>query len=398
MTTPSDRNEGSRPCRRPGAADDNVPVIVEAEVVSSYGTGLKSLWGGLMSGTAAIGKFDRFPTGQFSTRVAAIVPGLKARKERSLVNQMLTGLFNLPDVSIPEDACLYAASTVGEIDCLVQEVTDTLPASGASTPGHFLDSIAGITGITGNRMMISAACASSTSAIAMAAAAIRNGETDCALVVAADAVTEFVFAGFAALMALDPKGARPFDREREGLSLGEAAGYILIMSRKRALQEQRGYLAGISGWGMSNDANHLTGPSRSGEGLSRAIRIALGKADVVPGDVDGICAHGTGTVYNDAMEMRSFQDVFSNRRLPVFSIKGGIGHTLAAAGLVEVAVIIKALEAGALPGTIGLTSPDPLAEGFVSPQKAVLKADTILTTNSGFGGINAALVIRKAKV
>jgi len=140
-------------------------------------------------------------------------------------------------------------------------------------------------------------------------------------VVACDSITEFIFSGFSSLMALDSEPARPFDKNRAGLNVGEAAAYALLMS-KHGRHGEPSCSRDNSGLGLSDDANHMTGPSRESEGLILAVSKALTSAGIGPDDVGCISAHGTGTVYNDAMEMRAFHAVFQQRERPVYSLKG----------------------------------------------------------------------------
>ena len=152
-------------------------------------------------------------------------------------------------------------------------------------------------------------------------------------------------------------------------------------------------LARLTGWGIANDANHITGPARDGSGLILAIRSALDQADLAPETIDAFCAHGTATVYNDAMELTALESEFGDRRFPLFSIKGAIGHTLGAAGGIEVAVCLRALETKTVPPTVGVRNPEPRAVGRVSAKTQAFAGQRILTTNSGFGGVNAALIL-----
>ena len=223
---------------------------------------------------------------------------------------------------------------------------------------------------------------------------IRNGHTDCVLLVACDGVTEFIFSGFSSLMALDKQPARPFDRNRAGLNVGEAAAYALMMSEERALREDRPVLGTIAGWGLSDDANHMTGPSRESEGLILAVTKALSSAGIDQGAIGFIAAHGTGTVYNDQMEMRAFRAVFQNKERPVYSLKGGIGHTMGAAGLVEMIIAHRALREGIVPPTVNLVEPDEDARGWASDRQHPVGTHTLaLMTNAGFSGVNTALVL-----
>jgi 3-oxoacyl-(acyl-carrier-protein) synthase len=251
-----------------------------------------------------------------------------------------------------------------------------------------------LTGVRGGGMVVSAACTSSAAAVAHGAALIRNGSADSVLIVACDGVTEFIYSGFSSLMALDKEPARPFDRNRAGLSVGEAAAYALLMSSSRAERENRRSLGEIAGWGLSDDANHMTGPSRESEGLILAIRKALLAAGVGLGDIGFIAAHGTGTVYNDAMEMRAFRALFRENNLPAYSLKGGIGHTMGAAGLVETVIALQALRNNIVPPTVNLKEPDDDAAGWVSSgTQPIARGKTALVTNAGFSGVNTALVV-----
>jgi 3-oxoacyl-[acyl-carrier-protein] synthase II len=165
------------------------------------------------------------------------------------------------------------------------------------------------------------------------------------------------------------------------------------MNADRAGREDRKRLGTILGWGITNDATHITAPSKSGRGLVQAVDQALKTAKRNPEDIAAISAHGTGTVYNDLMELNAFSQVFGERKVPMYSIKGAIGHTLGAAGAIEVILGLKALASRIIPPTVGFAKPEYGAEGQVSPQAQPVSGDYLLTTNSGFGGVNAALVL-----
>lgn len=244
---------------------------------------------------------------------------------------------------------------------------------------------------------VSAACVSGLIALQQGARLIQGGDADAALVVGVDHLSAFVVAGFSALKALDPEGCRPFDRDRRGLSPGEA-GAAIILTRARASAPAPGSVC-LAGWGSSNDANHMTGPSRDGSGLAGAIQAALKRADVRADEVDYINAHGTGTPYNDAMESMALRTVFGANCPPMSASKGMLGHTLGAAGVVETIVCIIAMQRGILPGTPRLSEP---AEGTPAsllrePKLKVAKPPRyVLKLNTGFGGINGAVLLARA--
>jgi 3-oxoacyl-[acyl-carrier-protein] synthase II len=369
------------------------PVVVAADMITALGPDADSTWSALLAGRSALAPSDRihFPAGAARAPlglVAGVAP------DRPAVIQMLEPLLARMRPAIPADAFVLLATTTGEIELLEAAVLGGADAASdtGSDPGRLLKTVCEMCGTAGDGLVVSAACASATVALAHGASLIRSGKRDAVLIVACDAVSEFVYAGFSTLNALDPSGARPFDKDRRGLCLGEAAAAVLLMSGTRARSEGRPVLGGVAGWAMSNDATHATRPDAGGAQLARAARTAIGHAGIGPGQVAFISAHGTGTRHNDAMEMAAFRGIFGPR--PVFSIKGGIGHTLGAAGLVEAIVSLRALAGGVVPPSAGLCQPDDDAAGWVSAKPVSIPgARFALATNSGFGGINAALVL-----
>jgi 3-oxoacyl-[acyl-carrier-protein] synthase II len=370
-------------------------VAVACDLVSPYGWGVDACWQGLLSGRTAIRRFERFSGESFPTEKAGFVEGLDPDRGESLVMQMVKPLIEKSASLIPADALLLLATTNGEIDILERSVLSGAPDAAGSRPECLSGKVGELCGLGDRGIVVCAACASSSAAIAQGASMIRDGDRDCVLVVGCDNVSEFVAAGFASLMALDEDMAHPFDRRRKGLSLGEAAAFVLLMSDSRATREGRPVLAEIAGWGLTSDAHHITGPARDGSGLALALHKALDSAEMCPEAVGSISAHGTGTVYNDSMEMRAFKSVFLGRRLPTYSVKGGIGHTMGTAGLVDVIVAIKALLEERVPPTVNLREVDDEAAGWAFPEARRCDSAVTVSTNSGFGGINCALLLRR---
>ena len=375
---------------------ENKVCVVASDIVTSYGRGVDACWQGLLSNRSSIRPCHRFRVeGTFQSQNAASIPGLEAKQGESLVWQMLKPLLNDALAQIPKDAALFLATTTGEIDYLENAVLENSGGAERSCPEFLLKKIKALIGVSGAGMVVSAACSSASAAIAQGSAAIRSGKEGCVLIVACDCVSEFVFSGFSSLMALDPDSAKPFDKNRAGLSLGEAAGIILLMSQGRAKKEGRTILGEIAGWAVEGDANHMTGPVRDGNGLSRAIQEALAKAGVSHDDVGCISSHGTGTLYNDSMEMKAYQSVFLDHPIPLYSIKGAVGHTMGAAGLIETVIALQTLQERIIPPVVGTRDIDSEAKDWVTLEKTVLGKDVVLVNNSGFGGINAALIIKR---
>lgn len=372
-------------------------VLVGQGLVSAYGAGVERCADGLLAGRRAYrtGAGRGWPAALEQLPAGFAPRGGRADGE-SPFHGLLEDLF--AGVSVPADAALFVATTIGAVDRLEKSVL-----AGAEPPET--ESLSAIPAWLAARLgleaaraqVVSSACASSTAALALAASAIRRGEIDCALVVGADAVSEFVLSGFSALMAVDPGGARPFGEDRKGVTLGEAAAFALLTSRARAERENRPCLGALGGWGLTCDANHLTGPSRDGAPLAEAVRAALALAGCPPEKTTAICAHGTGTLYNDRMEMLAFQRVFGDSPLPTFSVKGGTGHVLGAAGVAETLLALEFLRRGTVPPTVGAGRISEEAAGWVAGEARTIDSSGVLvTTNSGFGGVNAALVVALA--
>jgi 3-oxoacyl-[acyl-carrier-protein] synthase-1 len=218
---------------------------------------------------------------------------------------------------------------------------------------------------------------------------IQSGQYENAVVAGADVISKFVLSGFQSFQAISPLPCKPFDAARDGINLGEAAGTVIITSNKN-------YSSGIkvTGGSVSNDANHISGPSRTGEELNLAITKALNAAGLNAADIDFISAHGTATVYNDEMEAKAIA-MAGLQAAPVNSLKGYYGHTLGAAGLIESIISIQSLKENLVIPTrgfenLGVTQPVNVCSTLY---RSAL--NNCLKTASGFGGCNAAMVFSK---
>jgi len=256
-------------------------------------------------------------------------------------------------------------------------------------PERFANRVAEHLGIT-SATFVSSACASSNIAVAIAAEKLLSGRAKRAAVLGIDIVSEFVVSGFSALGALSPSGiARPFDANRDGLVVGEASCALLLEMGKPGSG-----IGTLEGWGAASDANHVTGPSRDGDGLAAALEKAISMAETDASDIGAILAHGTGTPYNDAMEIKAFSRVFPSP-VNTFSVKGALGHTMGAAGALETALALEALRGNRVPPTVGLRTPDADAAPWVSSEPAETAAEKIVNANSGFGGVNSVLILSR---
>lgn len=250
-------------------------------------------------------------------------------------------------------------------------------------------------GLIGDYLVISDACASGTNAIGNAYRRISHGEFDMAICGGYDTMSEFTFSGFNSLMAVTPTVCRPFDRDRDGLVLGEAAGIMVLEALDFAKQRGARILCEIAGYGCSSDAYHMTGPDTSGRYAAEAIYKAWHEAGLV--EIDYINAHGTATRYNDLMEARAINIVFNEKakKIPVSSIKPLIGHTLGAAGAIEAIVSVLSILYNQIPPNINLKNPDPECPINVVNQPQHKEVKTSMSNSFGFGGANASIVFRE---
>ena len=366
--------------------------ICEADILTAYGQGLDPLWEGIFSGKTAVKEVRRFSTEHYPSKIAALMPEEFCNPDLPLIRQWMT-LLAKNSRAIPSSADWIFASSKGEIDVFEKQMrTEGDIPKGIRIP-ETLSELKKIWAFEKEGIFLTSACTSSMTAIAYATRMIRSGKREAMVVLTADAVTPFIFSGFSSLAALDPEPARPFDSGRRGLSLGESAGYMLLMKREKALKENRPILGIIQGWGCSDDANHVTGPSRDGSGLRWAIESALQTGDIRPAGIRSVKTHGTGTLYNDSMELKAFQSVFKQFTLPVYSIKGGTGHTLGACGLTEILFALRSSRTGLIPPALNVREIDPEATGWVTQMKRQVEPGPVLCVNSGFGGTNSAVIV-----
>lgn len=243
--------------------------------------------------------------------------------------------------------------------------------------------------------VISTACCSSNSALGLSLHWLRNDLCDAVLCGGVDVLQPFVVSGFRLLRAQSPEICRPFDIRRSGVNLGEAAACVVLEPERLARARGQKVLARLVGAGLSQDAHHMTAPDPQGRGALLAMQRALSDAKLPADAIDFVSSHGTGTPFNDQMEARAIKLLLGDhsRRVPVNSIKGSVGHTLGAAGVLEAVMATYVLRLHQIPPTVGLEQPDPSFDlDLVMGAARTQAVRCVLSTTSGFGGENAAVV------
>ena len=257
-------------------------------------------------------------------------------------------------------------------------------------------------GLGGPQYLHMSACAAGAAALACAASLIERGRARTVLCGGTDSmINPLGLGGMARLGATSPRAAsdacRPFDLHRDGLAMGEGAAMFVVEDAAAARDRGATALAAITGWGSTQDAYKATAPRPDGAAAVAAMQRALQRAGLVPGDLDYLNAHGTGTPLNDVAEAQAIAAVFGPPRLPVSSIKGAIGHAMAAAGALELAACVLALAQQRAPGTTGLRELDPLCAVVALPPGAhPLRLRRVLSNSFGFGGHNASVILEAA--
>jgi 3-oxoacyl-[acyl-carrier-protein] synthase II len=386
--------------------------ITGVGLLSGLGVDRETTWQRLLAGESAIREITLFDTAGFRTRLAAQVDdsllppaplrhlSRASRFALAVAAEALVDADLAPTAGAPW-AVVFGGGAAGLFEAegfLARRLARGPLARGAAAlvevsqdaPG---DRVGERLGLTGPRVTISTACSSSTVAVGLAGEMVRDGEVEVALAGGADALCRLTLAGFNSLRAVDGAPCRPFDRRRAGLNIGEGAAVLVIESAEHARRRGARALARVLGYGITNDAFHMTQPEE------RTVRAALADAGVGPDAVGYINAHGTATEQNDPAERAAYARVFGDRlaSLPLSTVKGALGHCLCGAGGIEAAVTTLALARGVLPPTAGFTEPDDgPALDVIAGAARPAQVEVALSCSFAFGGNSAAVVLGRA--
>ncbi|MDB4945273.1 MAG: 3-oxoacyl-[acyl-carrier-protein] synthase [Labilithrix sp.] len=398
-------------------------VVTGLGAISSLGGTAQETWQRVLRGERAFRDVSLFPADDYRVRLVAQVDGIPETGGEEYSRTSELGLRAareaLVDAGLADGASrprrvglVVGGSTAGMLETestlavIVSPEGDVDPAVRDEALSRMLthplsaptDRIAHELGPFSRVRSLSSACSSGANALLVGATWLELGLVDVVLCGAADALCRITLSGFNALGALDPDGARPFDRRRHGLTLGEGAGFLVLERADGAARRGKDAICTLLGWAARAEAHHITNPEPSGEAPVRAMRAAIARAGLTPADIDYVNAHGTGTPLNEPMEARALGRLFGADlpRVPVSSQKGQIGHTLAASGAIEAAITALALATGTMPPTGGLDEPDPdlLLRHVRVAEAAPIRA--ALSSSFAFGGMDTALVLGKA--
>lgn len=406
-------------------------VVTGIGAITPIGIGVQGLWAGLQRETSAVRDITRFDPSPFRTHIAAEVGDfhptdhIEERKARRMDRfgqfSVAASRLALADADIDlrtvdrERAGVMMGTALGGVGMAERQHARYVEGGlRAVDPGLALMVFAGAAscnvaiefGVTGPNSSNGMSCASGTIAIGDGFRAIVRGDADLMLAGGAEApLAPLSFGAFAVIRAMstrndDPATAsRPFDAGRDGFVMGEGAAVLVLEERGRALARGARIYAEIAGFGLTNDAYHMTAPRPDGAQAVRAMRQALAEAHVAPGEVEYVNAHGSSTPLNDSTETGAIKQVFGEHaaRLAVSGTKGYYGHALGASGAIEAAICALASHRGWLPPTVNLRDPDPACDlDYLASGGRPAAPAHLLSNSFGFGGINAALVLRRA--
>lgn len=331
------------------------------------------------------------PKNNAFTRTALL--GLHAAKQ-ALLNA------NITDVNAYKTGFISSTSVGGmdKTEMHIKEYCSNKEAQKYINSHHAGDStqkMADAIGITGFVTTISTACSSAANAIMLGARLIKAGTLDRVIVGGVDPLSKFTINGFKTLMILSDSNCRPFDANRTGLNLGEAAAYLVLESQEIVDKENKKVLGYLAGYGNANDAFHQTASSQNGEGAYLAMQDALKKGHLVPSDISYINAHGTATANNDITESIAIRRVFGNTVPDFSSTKAFTGHTLAAAGAIEAVYAVLALQENVIFPNLNFKT--PIATTHLHPVTTVKRKEihNVLSNSFGFGGNCSTLIFSK---
>ena len=392
-------------------------VVTGIGIITAHGIGRKKNWAKTKSGVSSIKRIASFDSSkyrgktggeatEFSTTILNKLKGKRLdRASHLLIHTTREALADANIIDVVKDTpiLLSVGTTLGGMlsgEIFHKEVIKR--GINRARLSHVVDYLAHYQAINlfkelelkGDFLVFSNACASGTDAIGHAFNSIRYGDYDVAICGGYDTMSEFSFAGFNSLMAITPSLCMPFDKNREGLVLGEGAGILVLEEMEHAIRRNAHILGEIAGYGASSDACHMTSPEPSGKCAALAIQKAL--KDACYPEIDYINALGTGTKYNDMMETNAITMAFGSRakEIPVSSIKPMIGHLLGGAGAVEAIVSLLSIMDKTLIPNINYKTPDPECALNIVTEAMGCNIKTILSNSFGFGGSNASIIIK----
>ncbi len=404
-------------------------VVTGIGIVSPIGHGVRAFWDAALAGCVGTGPLTRFDASAFDSQVAAQADDFDAgdyldakvfrRTDRFAQFALVASKQALDDANFPLDAAghddvgVYIGSALGGL-AFAETQAEAYYETGARAVRPLLaisvfgaastSNVALAFGLRGPGVANANSCAAGAVAIGDAFRAVARGDVRAALAGGAEApLSPLIFGAFAVIKSMSTRNdepgraSRPFDRDRDGFVMSEGAAMLVLERYDDAVTRGARIYGEISGFGLTADGYHMTAPQPEGRNSSRAIRAALAEARVGTDEVEVVDAHGSSSLLNDATETTALKVALGERatRVPIVATKGQHGHALGASGAWEAALSLLMMHEGRIPGAVNLEHADPACDLDVVRDVRELAPRIVLSNSTGFGGINAALVLRK---
>ncbi|HOY32035.1 MAG TPA: beta-ketoacyl-[acyl-carrier-protein] synthase family protein [Bacteroidales bacterium] len=400
-------------------------VVTGMSMITSLGLDLQTNWENLKAGRSGVKKITLFDASTCQTQIAAelptefesLWPNYIKKRTADQMTRITKACFVCAKEAVNHSGINFTEMDKDRCGVVLGVVTtaNTSSEKGTTDQNLILKSMNNAMSawisleykLQGPNFTVSSACASSAYAIGLGYDMIRNGTADIVIVGGADSiVNKEEIDGFNSLYALSTenefpeKASKPFSKDRDGFVIGEGAGALILESERSATARNAGIYAEIAGYAISSEAYNIMAPMKDGEGIAHAMELALKNANVHASEIDYINAHGTSTTLNDKYETLAIKKVFGEQayKIPVSSSKSMTGHTIGAAGAIELIITIQTILNGMITPTINLNLPDPeLDLDYVPNQSRNQDVNCALSNSFAFGGHNAVLVVRKYK-
>jgi 3-oxoacyl-[acyl-carrier-protein] synthase II len=414
-------------------------VVTGLGMVTPLACGVEPTWQRLLAGKSGIGRIEKFEVSDLPCKIAGQIPRgdgsdgtfnadqwMEPKEQRKVDEFILFGMAAAKQALDDADwhpgeyedqitSGVLIGSGIGGIEgiaetALLLRERGPRRVSPFFIPGRIINLASGYVSIEhslkGPNSAVVTACSTGAHAIGDAGRLVALGDADVMVAGGTESpVNRLSLAGFAACRALSTgfndapeRGSRPYDRDRDGFVMGEGAGVVVLEEYEHAKRRGARIYGELTGYGLSGDAFHITAPAEDGDGALRCMRAAIRRADISPGDLDYINAHGTSTPLGDEIELKAVEKLVGNAagKISMSSTKSSIGHLLGAAGTVEAIFCLLAMRDQVVPPTINLENPSVATALDLVPHKPRKRAVNLVLSNSfGFGGTNASLVFRR---
>lgn len=374
-------------------------AITGFEVSTALGDEMNIIWERLLNNESALKEYEFLKNEKFRFTKACINPSFPidstVGRGWKMTESCIEKLIDKSKISLPKNTSVFIGSTLGE-SAVFEDAASNLEID---TENNFADSwakkIASKYNLNGHTIAFGNACAAGNYAVGQAASYMQHFDIDVAIAGASEPFSKIAMTGFNRSRAMSNDYCKPFDKNKNGMVLGEGAAFFLLEKLEHALARGAKIYAIVNALGLSCDAYHSTTPKPDGTGMKKAMQNALKIADLQASDINWVCAHGSGTTTSDTAESNAIENLFIKNQPYVSGYKGAFGHTLGAATAIELAICIKGMQENYIPQSTNFTELSENVNLNMCSKNIKTTIQTVMNCGYAFGGINSALIISK---